>query len=150
MIVFGFGHRGEQSFSPHLECSDSVRCIFSRRAWQGGPLSLNYPQVQVTPTPLFTETNPSQTEEGELMRGLTEWDKAVLLCLTPLINLFPLQVCISMSWFPSPPLSFPQMYSQNCLHISSHDLSTNLANITALSSFSSRWWMWRFADNTWH
>lgn len=73
------------------------------------------------------------------MRGLTEWDEAVLLCLTPPINLFPLQVCISLQVL----VSFPRLslshrcISQNRLHISLHDLSTDLANVTALSSFSS-------------
>lgn len=49
---------------PHSLPSDSVRCIFSRHAWQGGPHWLNYPAVLVTPTPLFTCSGWSRVMGG--------------------------------------------------------------------------------------
>lgn len=55
----------EQSFSPHLVPSDSGRCIFSLCAWQGGPHSLNYPAVPLTPTPLFTQMKPQQIDSSD-------------------------------------------------------------------------------------
>lgn len=65
------------------------------------------------------------------MRGVTEWDEAVLLCLTPPINLFPLQVYILLQVLVS--IQSHRWISQNCPHVSLRDLSTNLANVTALS-----------------
>ena len=90
----------EQSFSPHLVPSDSGQCIFSLCAWQGGPHSLNYPAVPVTPTPLFTQMKPQRIASSD-ERGNGLGPTCLFLYVPPYFSLILLGFTTLSSFDPA-------------------------------------------------